>query len=217
MACIRDMACLHPCSFITRRKLQKSHISEPPFNTKVGYEILPWQWTKRLLEVWHPCFHGCCQGSLVPFLRAQRCKPPKVCSSLLTKSLLVCFSSQTSLPLQLTPNIRLKPVPYRPSTAALWPLTAACWTGPPPPRGHSSLAADTRRAPPEDTPDGSLSAPAGSTRWVPRSVMAASAGSCFPDSTCAASYTGRALGAKSRSEVERARGRTMKGVSSQST
>lgn len=94
---------------------------------------------------------------------------------------------------------------------------AACWTGPPPPPGRSSSAADTHPAPLGDTPDGSLSAPAGSSRWVLRSVMAASAGSCFPDSEYAASCTWTALGAKSRSEVERIRGRIMRSVSLQWT
>lgn len=120
-------------------------------------------------------------------------------------------------PLQLSAEVWLKLALYQPSKAALWLLMAACWTGPPPPPGRSSSTADTRWAPLGDTPDGSLSAPAGSNRWVLRSVRAASAGSCFPDSEYAASYTGTALEAKSQSEVERIRSRMMTSVSHQLT
>lgn len=101
--------------------------------------------------------------------------------------------------LQLSTVVRLRLAPYRPSTAALSLLWEACWTGPPPPPGCSSSTAGTRRALPEDTPDGSLAAPAESTPSVPQNVTAESASSCSPDSEYEVSYTGRALGATSQS------------------
>lgn len=86
-------------------------------------------------------------------------------------------------------KIGLRLALYPPSRAAPWFLMAACWTSPPPPPARCASAADTPRAPLGDTRDGSLSAPAGSARWVLQNVTAASAGSCFPGSECAASCT----------------------------